>query len=286
MEFILHIIVFYFIFINCVYYLYIDVINKYIKKNQSIFINNNLILINQSCFILFNIDVFTKINIFFFIATFCFFKILISIIENKNVYFIVINNLFFLFKNSLASSLFDIILLIEIFNLSLNLFILNNNISKINYKKSFYIILITLNIFSLALFSILYCFFIIWFKTTNLDLIAFILKTNKYTYLNSYMFIIILVKLGFIIGPKFTKQLYLSLTHNIMCVYVYYYYLLFPYVMLPLLNLIFIDQYTQIIVIIMVLISNVYYFIPNYSVQHVLFLSSQINLIYIQLLFI
>lgn len=287
MEFVLHIIMFYFVIINCIYYLYTDLINKYLKKNQkSIIMSYNLILLNQLIFVLFNIDVFTKINIFFFAATFLFFKVLLTIIPNKNIYFVIIINLYFLFKNALVYSLVDLIVLIEIFNLSLNLFILNNNISKLHYRKSFYIILITLNIFSISLFSILYCITIVLFKTTNIGLLTFILKTGLFNHINIYIFIIILIKLGFIVGPKFTKQLYLSLPYHIMCVYVYYYYTLFPYILLPLFNIVFIDQYIQLLIILTILVSNIYYFTTNYSVQHLFFLSSQINLIYIQLLFV
>lgn len=287
MEVILHIIIFYFVLINSIYYIYIDFINKYFKKvHKFVYVSHDLMIINQILLVVFNIDVFTKINILFFYITFIFFKLSMIIINNKRMYFIVLINIYFIFKNTMITTLFDLILLIEIFNLSLNLFILNDCISKINFKKSVYIILITLNVFSLTLFSILYCLMIVLFKTTNLCVISLILKTQQHVCINLLIYSIMLIKLGFLVGPKFTKNLYLMLPNTVICVYVYYYYVLFPYILLPILNIIFINQYIFIPITILLILSNVYYFTPNYTIQHLLFISNQINLVYIQLLFV
>lgn len=129
-------------------------------------------------------------------------------------------------------NLLNFFITVEFLNILTIFSILYNLNIYITWKKNIYIIIITLNIITLALFSILYLFCLYKYKTTNIQILIYFLNIQNLYYLNSIFVLIFFIKLGIILGPKYVQLLYSYLNNNTLTIYLFYYYWLLPFILI------------------------------------------------------
>lgn len=148
--------------------------NKKIKNN--IFFNiiifahisiNNINENNQSLMCLFVIKSIIIIYVYF------------KIVESENLQYILLSNYIIIMLIKTLNFL-NIIILIELLNIIFIGVILINSSIYINFKKKIFVLLVTLNVITLALFVIAISTLMSTFKTTNLNIIIYYINNESY----------------------------------------------------------------------------------------------------------
>jgi hypothetical protein len=209
--------------------------------------------------------------------------ILFNCVPNRNFTFILVLNLFLLMSLE-NSTLFELILLIESVNVIIIFLIILNRQNYFSLKKPIYMTLIGLNVVTIVLFLLLYCYVCVKLKTSNFNIIKLSLTDSFAPLLNIYIYLTIIIKLGLILGPKFNNIFYIYLTKSYLFIYLYTYYLILPFMVVTLVGLLQFNYILFYILVSGVLLSNIFYFKLIKSYKNLLFISGQINLLYMQIL--
>ncbi len=145
-------------------------------------------------------------------------------------------------------------------------------------------LLITINIITLALFVIAISVLMITFKTTNLIIIVYYINNESYWYIQYIIYISIFTKLGLFTGPLFNQYLYNNLNKQQLSVYLYFYYWIIPIIFIQFISVLQINSLILTIIFILILVLNIIKLKNFKKIQSLIYISGQINLIYLQIL--
>lgn len=210
-------------------------------------------------------------------------------IGKKYNYIELINQISLLFNFNLFIinySLINLLLLIEINNIVLIILVLLQKKKIFSYKKKIYILFITTNIIFLTLFSVFLLYITNIFNSTNFQLCLYLLILKKQWFPLFILNFIFLLKLGLVLGPRYNLHIYKELNHSNLTTYLYYSYIMFPLVLIPYIQLIPCSVNMCYLIISLIVCLNIKTFIFENKTNLLFYYSNQINLVYINIIFI
>lgn len=187
--------------------------------------------------------------------------------------------LFFTKKN-----LLNLFIWLELFNIFLITKVLLSSNNKWGLSKKTYIIFITTNILVLGLLVLIIFFISNTYYCTSIKTLLFLLWYSNSNYIALLIYIVLLIKLGLVLGPKYNYQLYLLLDKSSLHIYLYYYYIVFSIVCMPYLLYINVSYITLTLILLLIWIGNITHYNNNNQSYLIFYWSNQIGLCYIQLL--
>ena len=267
----------FFLIINCFF-------NLFLLKNNYRF---NRLYIFNILICLFILLAFDTYNVFYkkLLIILIYITFLSYNLFKFNKHLLIVFNILklWIFNSSIQiTSFLNLIILLELVNWIVIILILI--LKKKNLFFKIIVTFITLNIISLTLWTLLYLILIYYFKTTNLTIITFCLYyDSSYKILNCLIFVICLTKLGAFIGPKFQVNIYNDVISNVKTsfIYLYYNYIILPLLIIPILSLLKVNFIFIIFSVILIILTNIFFFNNFFINTKLVFLSSQISLIYL-----
>lgn len=256
------------------YLIYNNKIENNIFFNLIIFLHMSINSINEN-----NQNLMYLFVIKSTIITYIYFKI----VDKKNTQYILISNYIIIMLINTLNFL-NIIILIELLNIIFIGIILVNSNTYINFKKKIFVLLVTLNVITLTFFVISITVIISTFRTMDLNIIAYYMNSESYWYIQYVIYISIFIKLGLITGPLFNQHLYNNLNKQQLSIYLYFYYWVIPIIFIQYISVLQINNLILIIVFLFVLVMNIIKLKNFKNIQSLIYISGQVNLIYLQIL--
>lgn len=285
------------VFIQKIHIIYLIIILTYITLLNNIYKNYKLIYYNNKFFInTIIVYLFLTLNILsvtFKISPSVYIYLTLTILLlfynlniNKTIlnYIIIINCILYCLDSS--KNFVNTIILVEFINIILIFIVLFNTKTQLNYKKYIYITLISLNIITLAFFIITYSILLNYYKSTNIEILIYYLNKYNNSLVIYCIYFTIFIKLGLITGPIFNQYLYNNFNNKILNIYLYFYYIIFPILMIQWLILIPLNKFILLNILILIIVLNTIYIKNLKKINTLLYISGQINLIYIMLFII
>jgi len=285
------------VFIQKIHIIYLIIILTHIillnniYKNYKLIYYNNKFLINIIIIYLFltvnilsiTFKILPHIYVYLTLITLLLFY---NLNINKTIieYILIINCVLYCLDTS--KNFVNTVILIEFINIILIFIILFNTKTQLNYKKYIYIILISLNVITLSLFIITYSILLNYYKSTNIEILIYYLNKYNNTPAIYCIYFTIFIKLGLITGPIFNQYLYNNFSNKILNIYLYFYYIIFPIITIQWLMLIPLNKFIISTILILVIMLNIIYMKNLKKINTLLYISGQINLIYIMLFII
>lgn len=204
--------------------------------------------------------------------------------NNQTSSLLLVTNVVFTSFTSL-NSFFDILIFLELINIVIIFLILSDK-KLFVINKNILLILIVLNVITLTILIFLYMRSTLLYKTTSLTVVSLIINYNLDQTLQLLILLTFFIKVGLLIGPKLNYNVYKFLNKTKLYLYIYIYYFIIPVTLISFISILNINQTILISTIGIVLLTN-FSFLKNLKTDRdLIFLSGQINLIYIQLLLI
>lgn len=204
--------------------------------------------------------------------------------NNQTSSLLLVTNVVFTSFTSL-NSFFDILIFLELINIIIIFLILSDK-KLFVINKNILLILIVLNVITLTILIFLYIRSTLLYKTTSLTVVSLIINYNLDQTLQLLILLTFFIKVGLLIGPKLNYNVYKFLNKTKLYLYIYIYYFIIPVTLISFISILNINQTILISTIGIVLLTN-FSFLKNLKTDRdLIFLSGQINLIYIQLLLI
>lgn len=283
----------YFFFFFSIYFLYSVYTLYFIYYTNIVLKKNNICFLNKR----FNEFLFLFLFLYLTVFNFCLYNflfVLLFIFINTKMIFFSKNQVitqtmfliycFFSFILANTNNFNFIILIVELVTIFFSLYLCSDKNTEIAEKKKILINMLLLNIITLLLFFLVCVLINFFFKSTNLQNLTLLIQIGK----NQILFLIILasilVKLGFLIGPKIVLNLYLNFNPIVFILYLIGSYFVIPFFFY---NVFFV--FININIFIFIFLFNLYllkYFFFKLNWVYLLFLSNQVNLIYFFLTFI
>lgn len=269
---------------------YITLLNNIYKSYKFIYYNNKFII---NIILIYILLTFNTLSITFKILPHMYIYltlIILLLFYNLNInkmmlnYILIINSILYCLEPS--KNFVNTIILIELMNIILIFIILFNTKTQLNYKKYIYIILVSLNVITLSLFLITYSILLNYYKSTNIEILVYFLNNNNNTMITHCIYLAIFIKLGLITGPIFNQYIYNNFNNKTLNLYLYFYYIIFPFIMLQWLILIPLNKFIMLVILLLIIILNIIYIKNFKKINTLLYISGQINLIYIMLFII
>jgi len=269
---------------------HIIILNSIYKNYKFIYYNNNFFL---NILILYLFLTLNALNITFKILPYVYIYltlITLLLFYNLNInktilnYILIINCILYCLDPS--KNFINTIILVEFINIILIFIILFNTKIQLNYKKYIYIILISLNVITLSFFIITYSILLNYYKSTNIEILVYYLNKHNNTPVIYCIYFTIFIKLGLITGPIFNQYLYNNFSNKTLNIYLYFYYVIFPIITLQWLILIPLNKFILLTILILIILLNIIYIKNLKKINTLLYISGQINLIYIMLFII
>lgn len=184
----------------------------------------------------------------------------------------------------LRPSALNLTIMFEITNLLLICVLLLSKKIQITYRKTVYMVLITTNIIVLSFLLVNQVVLFYSLKCWDFEICAFLLEYKKQSYLGGLTYLILLIKLGLLVGPKYNIHIYSALDKTALTVYMYFYYIIFILVSTLYFQFLHITPSLIAFVWLCLFVTNRIW-LPNLSKHQLLFYwSNQISLFYLQLL--
>lgn len=204
--------------------------------------------------------------------------------NNQTSSLLLVTNIIFTSFTSL-NSFFDILIFLELINIVIIFLILSDK-KLFVINKNILLILIVLNVITLTILTFLYMRSTLFYKTTSLTIISLVINYNLDQTLQLLILLTFFIKVGLLIGPKLNYNMYKFLNKTKLYLYIYIYYFIIPVTFISFISILNINQIILISTIGIILLTN-FSFLKNLKTNRdLIFLSGQINLIYIQLLLI
>lgn len=269
---------------------YITLLNNIYKSYKFVYYNNKFII---NIILIYTLLIFNTLGITFKILPYIYIYLTLTILllfYNLNInkmmlnYILIINSILYCLEPS--KNFVNTIILVELMNIILIFIILFNTKTQLNYKKYIYIILVSLNVITLSLFLITYSILLNYYKSTNIEILVYFLNNNNNIMITHCIYLAIFIKLGLITGPIFNQYIYNNFNNKTLNLYLYFYYIIFPFIMLQWLILIPLNKFIMLIILLLIIILNIIYIKNFKKINTLLYISGQINLIYIMLFII
>lgn len=269
---------------------YIILLNNIYKSYKFIYYNNKFII---NIILIYILLTFNTLSVTFKILPHMYIYltlIILLLFYNLNInkmmlnYILIINSILYCLEPS--KNFVNTIILVELMNIILIFIILFNTKTQLNYKKYIYIILVSLNVITLSLFLITYSILLNYYKSTNIEILVYFLNNSNNTMITHCIYLTIFIKLGLITGPIFNQYIYNNFNNKTLNLYLYFYYIIFPFIMLQWLILIPLNKFIMLTILLLIIILNIIYIKNFKKINTLLYISGQINLIYIMLFII
>lgn len=184
----------------------------------------------------------------------------------------------------LRPSALNLTIMFEITNLLLIGTLLLSKKIQLTYKKTVYMVLITTNILVLSFLLINQTILFFSLKCWDFEICAFLLEYKRQSYIGGLTYLILLIKLGLLLGPKYNVHLYSTLDKTSLTVYMYFYYIIFILVSTLYFQFLHINPSLIALVWLCLFVTNRVWLTNRNRYQLIFYWSNQISLFYLQLL--